>query len=69
MFKDLLQLTVIADTAASAKGRAAFHAGKPLDANPFSTQTGLRDEWRVGWKLAARETAANHDAGAGQKAG
>ena len=69
MFKDLKALSLIRNSAATQKGRAAFHAGLPEDANPFSTETSLRDEWVMGWRDARRATAANSDTDTTARAG
>lgn len=39
--------------AAILAGSAAYHAGKPLDSNPFSGvgERPLFDGWRTGWQL------------------
>ena len=61
MFKGLKALSLIRNTAATQKGAAAYRAGHPEEANPFSTETSLHDEWHMGWRDARRATAANTD--------
>ncbi len=66
MFKDLVTLSLIFDTPATQKGRAAYGAGKSELANPFTPGSRLAREWRVGWTDARRQAgAARRDRRAG----
>ena len=58
MFKDLVTLSLIFDTPATAKGRDAYRAGKSDLANPFTPGSRLAREWRVGWTDARRQAGA-----------
>lgn len=69
MFKGLKALSLIKNSPATQKGYAAYNAGLPEDANPFSTETSLHGEWHMGWRDARRAAAANAAATGEAKAG